>query len=107
MPGRGKLSARRGGKGRANAKRADNGRSVSDEITVLVNTLRELAAIRSTAEDAAGFTRRADVVDRQYSAYTVLDSLHVNGKLTMSENLADIASGMPGKGRVSSAAWAS
>jgi chemotaxis regulatin CheY-phosphate phosphatase CheZ len=54
MPGRGKLSARSGGKGRASAKRADNGRSVSDEITVLVNTLRELAAIRSTAEDAAG-----------------------------------------------------
>jgi chemotaxis regulatin CheY-phosphate phosphatase CheZ len=28
-------------------------RSVSEEITALVNTLRELAAIRSTAEDAA------------------------------------------------------
>jgi chemotaxis regulatin CheY-phosphate phosphatase CheZ len=27
---------------------------MSEEITVLVNTLRELAAIRSTAEDAAG-----------------------------------------------------
>jgi hypothetical protein len=27
---------------------------VSEEITVLVNTLRELAAIRATAEDAAG-----------------------------------------------------
>jgi hypothetical protein len=35
--------------------RADeSGRSVSEEITVLVNTLRELAAIRATAEDAAG-----------------------------------------------------
>jgi chemotaxis regulatin CheY-phosphate phosphatase CheZ len=32
----------------------DSGRSVSQEITALMNTLRELAAIRSTAEDAAG-----------------------------------------------------
>ena len=54
MQGRGKLSARRGLKGRAAAKHRDSSRSVSDEITVLVNTLRELAAIRSTAEDAAG-----------------------------------------------------
>lgn len=54
MSGRGKLSARRGLKGRARAKQQNNGRSVSEEITALVNTLRELAAIRSTAEDAAG-----------------------------------------------------
>jgi chemotaxis regulatin CheY-phosphate phosphatase CheZ len=32
---------------------ADGSRSVSQEITALMNTLRELAAIRSTAEDAA------------------------------------------------------
>jgi chemotaxis regulatin CheY-phosphate phosphatase CheZ len=54
MPERGRLSARRGLTGRASAKQQDNGRSVSEEITVLVNTLRELAAIRATAEDAAG-----------------------------------------------------
>jgi hypothetical protein len=41
-------------KGRATPPRAENGRTVSEEITLLVNTLRELAAIRSTAEDAAG-----------------------------------------------------
>src|SRR4029079_14412915 len=54
MPGRGKLTARRRPGGRAPAKRRESGRSVSEEITVLVNTLRELAAIRATAEDAAG-----------------------------------------------------
>ena len=54
MPGRGKVSARRGAKSRALTKHADNGRTVSEEITILVNTLRELAAIRATAEDAAG-----------------------------------------------------
>ena len=43
-----------------------------------------------TTEDARRFEERARLVDEQYSAYTVLDSLHVNGKLTMGENIADI-----------------
>ncbi|HYH79517.1 MAG TPA: M13 family metallopeptidase [Longimicrobium sp.] len=43
-----------------------------------------------TADDARGFTERAGVVERQYAAYTVLDSLHLNGKLTLGENIADI-----------------
>lgn len=54
MPGRGRLSAKRRMGRRARAMREESGRSVSEEITVLVNTLRELAAIRATAEDAAG-----------------------------------------------------
>lgn len=54
MPGRGRLSAKRGPQRRMPAGELDCGRSVSEEITVLVNTLRELAAIRATAEDAAG-----------------------------------------------------
>jgi hypothetical protein len=53
MSGRGKSTARRRAGGRASARRHDSGRSVAEEITVLVNTLRELAAIRATAEDAA------------------------------------------------------
>jgi hypothetical protein len=53
MSGRGKTTARRRAGGRAPAKLHDGGRSVAEEITVLVNTLRELAAIRATAEDAA------------------------------------------------------
>jgi putative endopeptidase len=43
-----------------------------------------------TAADAKNYTDRAKVVEDQYSAYTVLDSLHVNGKLTLGENLADV-----------------
>lgn len=53
MPGRGRLTARRRPGGRTPTRRRESGRSVSEEITALVNTLRELAAIRSTAEDAA------------------------------------------------------
>jgi putative endopeptidase len=30
------------------------------------------------------------MVEDQYNAYTVLDSVHVNGKLTLGENLADV-----------------
>jgi hypothetical protein len=45
-------STRRQPAGRRVAKK--EGRSVSAEITLLLNTLRELAAIRCTAEDAAG-----------------------------------------------------
>ena len=43
-----------------------------------------------SAEDAKNYTERAKVVEDQYNAYTVLDSLHVNGKLTLGENLADV-----------------
>jgi len=43
-----------------------------------------------TEADAKNYTERAKVVEDQYSAYTVLDSLHVNGKLTLGENLADV-----------------
>lgn len=53
MPGRGRLSARRRLEPRAPVEGGEASRSVSGEIAVLVNTLRELAAIRATAEDAA------------------------------------------------------
>ncbi len=54
MAGRGGSTVKRRAKGRVTPSRGENGRTVSEEITVLMNTLRELAAIRSTAEDAAG-----------------------------------------------------
>ncbi|GAB2774197.1 putative endopeptidase [Hymenobacter luteus] len=44
-----------------------------------------------TKADGEEFTRRAAVVGRQYDAFSPLDSVHVNGKLTMGENLADFA----------------
>ncbi|GAB2983079.1 M13 family metallopeptidase [Mucilaginibacter puniceus] len=41
-------------------------------------------------EDADKFNQRADKVVDQYNAYTVLDTIHVNGRLTLGENLADL-----------------
>lgn len=41
-------------------------------------------------EDLEKFNDRANAVSEQYSQYTVLDNLHVNGKLTLGENIADI-----------------
>jgi putative endopeptidase len=43
-----------------------------------------------TAEDASRYTERAKVVEDQYDAYVAVDTLHVNGKLTLGENLADV-----------------
>ena len=43
-----------------------------------------------TKEDGDRFNAKADVVGRQFDAFTPLDSVHVNGKLTMGENLADL-----------------
>ncbi|HMK05748.1 MAG TPA: M13 family metallopeptidase [Ferruginibacter sp.] len=43
-----------------------------------------------TKADADEFKKRADEVVTQYNAFTVLDTLHVNGKLTLGENLADL-----------------
>ena len=42
-----------------------------------------------TPEDAAKFKERVQVLINQYNGYTVLNNLHVNGKLTQGENLAD------------------
>lgn len=40
--------------------------------------------------DQEQFKARANAVVDQYNAYTVLDNLHVNGSLTLGENIADI-----------------
>jgi putative endopeptidase len=43
-----------------------------------------------TAEDAARYKERADKVVAQFNHYTVLDTLHLNGRLTLGENIADL-----------------
>lgn len=41
-------------------------------------------------EDGDKFKAKANEVVEQYNAFTVLDTIHVNGKLTLGENLADL-----------------
>ncbi|HYW33982.1 MAG TPA: M13 family metallopeptidase, partial [Balneolaceae bacterium] len=42
-----------------------------------------------TKMDSIRFHQRTQKLVKQYDKYTVLDSLHVNGKLTLGENIAD------------------
>jgi putative endopeptidase len=44
-----------------------------------------------TPADAKNFQARLDQYDRQISSYEPLPGMHVNGKLTMGENVADLA----------------
>jgi putative endopeptidase len=43
-----------------------------------------------SASDLEKFKRGTGLVSAQFDSYTVLDSVHVNGKLTLGENLADL-----------------
>jgi len=43
-----------------------------------------------TPEDAAKYKERADRVVNQFNSYTVLDTLHVNGRLTLGEDIGDL-----------------
>ncbi|HET6778296.1 MAG TPA: M13 family metallopeptidase, partial [Gemmatimonadales bacterium] len=43
-----------------------------------------------TESDTKEFNRRADVVREQFDGYVAIDSLRVNGKLTLGENIADL-----------------
>ncbi len=43
-----------------------------------------------TAEDAKRFKEKTKKLEALYDHYTVLDSLHVNGAMTMGENIADL-----------------
>jgi putative endopeptidase len=42
-----------------------------------------------TAEDAARFTAQADVMVKQFDAFEPLPGLHINGKASLGENIAD------------------
>jgi len=43
-----------------------------------------------TAEDAKEFQQRADCISNQYSNYTIIDDIKINGKLTLGEDVADL-----------------
>lgn len=43
-----------------------------------------------TAEDKKKFEEKTEALGAQFDAYTVLDTIHVNGKLTMGENIGDL-----------------
>ncbi len=43
-----------------------------------------------TEEDMTRFKAKAKTLQEQFDAYTVLDTLHVNGKLTLGENIGDL-----------------
>ncbi|MCF3109111.1 M13 family metallopeptidase [Niabella sp. CC-SYL272] len=43
-----------------------------------------------TPEDEKKFREKTKMVEEQFNRYTVLDSIHVNGALTLGENIADL-----------------
>lgn len=43
-----------------------------------------------TDEDRAKFNERTKLLGEQFDSYTVLDTIHVNGKFTMGENIGDL-----------------
>ncbi|MFC4219354.1 M13 family metallopeptidase [Flagellimonas marina] len=43
-----------------------------------------------TPEDRGKFEARAKKIEEQYDEYIVLDSIHLNGKLTLGENIGDL-----------------
>ena len=43
-----------------------------------------------TDADGKHFTERADCVVKEYDGFVAVDDLHVNGKLTLGENIADL-----------------
>ena len=43
-----------------------------------------------TPEDAKEFQQRADCISNQYSGYTIIDDVKINGKLTLGEDVADL-----------------
>ena len=43
-----------------------------------------------TKDDREKFEKRADQIVKQFDQYTILDTVHLNGKLTEGENIADL-----------------
>jgi predicted metalloendopeptidase len=49
-----------------------------------------------TPADSAHFTGQADLVVRQFDGYLQVDTMHVNGRLTLGENIADFGGVLTG-----------
>jgi len=43
-----------------------------------------------TPEDSANYAKRIQIVVDQFNGYVALDTIHINGKLTLGENIADL-----------------
>lgn len=43
-----------------------------------------------TSEDSARFTKRANLLADQFSSYVPIDTIHLNGKISLGENIADL-----------------
>ena len=43
-----------------------------------------------TETDSVNFSKRAKLLEEQFSSYIVLDSININGKATLGENIADL-----------------
>ena len=43
-----------------------------------------------TADDGKEFVKRASCISDQYSSYTIIDDIKINGKLTLGEDVADL-----------------
>ena len=49
-----------------------------------------------TPADSATFSKQADLVAHQYDGYVQVDTFHVNGRLTLGENIADYGGALTG-----------
>jgi putative endopeptidase len=49
-----------------------------------------------TSADSAHFSQQADLVVQQYNGYVQVDTFHVNGRLTLGENIADYGGALTG-----------
>ncbi|GAB4092059.1 M13 family metallopeptidase [Flaviaesturariibacter terrae] len=49
-----------------------------------------------TAKDSAAFAQRAAYMVRQFNEYVVVDTMHINGKATLGENIADLGGAILG-----------
>ena len=52
--------------------------------------LRAICAIGGLPEDGKEFEKRASCISDQYSTYTIIDDIKINGKLTLGEDVADL-----------------